>query len=241
LFTEGEIAKQLCILCWKTWKGYPLNLGITPCENDAITFNIPPDNKGVLVGMFRNDWVRRKNQVSRMYIEMLYNAQSHVTILCSYFLPGRVIRKQIVQAVKRGVKVKVIAAGRSDVMLAKLAERWLYDWLLRNNILLYEYQKNVLHGKIAVCDNEWMTIGSYNINNISAYASIELNLAVRNASFAKETETMLQEIIDNDCILITKELHTRTKNIFKQFGRWAAYQFIRLSFYMVTFYFKQQN
>ena len=81
---------------------------------------------------------------------MLRNADSGVIILCSYFLPGKVIRRNIVQAIKRGVSVKVIAAGSSDVMLAKHAERWLYDWLLRKGVELYEYQQNVLHGKLAV-------------------------------------------------------------------------------------------
>ncbi|MEJ0105931.1 MAG: phospholipase D-like domain-containing protein [Bacteroidota bacterium] len=57
----------------------------------------------------------------------------------------------------------------------------MYDWLLRNNIELYEYQASILHAKVAACDDELLTIGSYNINNISAYASIELNLDVRTA------------------------------------------------------------
>jgi cardiolipin synthase len=169
---------------------------------------------------------------------MLRNANKNVTILCSYFLPGNVIRKQIVYAIKRGVSIRVIAAGRSDVVLAKYAERWLYDWLLRNGIELYEYQKNILHAKIATSDDEWMTIGSYNINNISTYASIELNLDVRDPGFAKNVRQMLEEIIKKDCVQITPLYQLKTKNIFKQFIRWYSFQFIRVLFYVFTFYFK---
>jgi len=240
LYVEGEIAKHLCVLCWKTWNGYPLNMGITPCEEKQIDFSIPRENQSE-VRMRRNDWVRRKNEISATYIEMLRKAQSQVTILCSYFLPGKVIRRQMVHAIKRGVSIRVIAAGPSDVMLAKYAERWLYDWLLRNGIELYEYQKNILHGKIAVCDDRWMTIGSYNINNISTYASIELNLDVRNPVFAKEVREKLEEIIVNDCIRITPGHHIKTKNIFKQFIRWVSYGFIRTVFYLFTFYFKHRS
>ena len=93
------------------------------------------------------------------------------------------MRRLLTNAAKRGVKIKVITAGPSDIMLAKHAERWMYDWLLRNKIELYEYQPAILHAKVAVCDSEWITIGSYNLNNISAYASIELNLDVHNADF----------------------------------------------------------
>jgi cardiolipin synthase A/B len=135
----------------------------------------------------------------------------------------------------------VITAGPSDIMLAKYAERWMYDWLLRNKIELYEYQPTVLHAKVAVCDDEWLTIGSYNVNNISAYASIELNLDVHNAAFAKELAQTLNKIIDTDCIHITKEKHRQSKNIIKQLVRWCSYQFIRVVFYMLTFYFKRRG
>ncbi len=240
LYTEGETARELCVLCWKTWKGFPVNMGITPCEEKQLRFEIPAAERSD-VRMRRNDWVRRKNQISKTYLEMLRNSSSQVTILCSYFIPGHVIRRNMVQAVNRGVKVRVIAAGPSDVMLAKHAERWLYDWLLRKGIELYEYRKNILHGKIAVADDEWMTIGSYNINDISAYASIELNLDVRNPDFAKEVKRELEEIIATDCILISPERHSSTKNIFVQFIRWFSYHFITAAFNLITFYFKQRT
>jgi len=115
----------------------------------------------------------------------------------------------------------------------------MYDWLLRNHVELYEYKRNILHGKIAVCDDVWMTIGSYNVNNISAYASIELNLDVYSPLFAKEVRHMLENITDDDCKLITSERHRETKNIFNQFLRWLFYQLIRITFYLFTFYFKQ--
>lgn len=240
LYAEGEIAKQLCILCWKTWKSYQRNMGVTPCEEKQISFNIP-DAERREVRMRRNDWVRNKNEISATYIEILRTAKSEVTILCSYFLPGKILRTHIMKAIQRGVSIRVIAAGVSDVAVAKNAERWLYDWLLRNGVQLYEYQKNVLHGKIAVCDNQWMTIGSYNINNISAHASIELNLDVRDKLFAAHTTQKLQEIIDKDCVPITSEYQHKTNNIIKQFIRWFSYQFIRMSIYLFTFYFKRDT
>ncbi len=240
LYVEGEIAKQLCVLCWKTWNGFSHNMPLATCNEKEGRFIIPFENR-CEVRMRRNDWLRRKNEITATYVEMLRNAQTEVTILGSYFLPGNILRTQMTQAIKRGVIIRIVAAGRSDVMLAKNAERWLYDWLLRNGIELYEYQKNILHGKMAVCDDEWMTIGSYNMNNISAYASIELNLDVRCSAFAKHVSNTLDEIIANDCIRITSERHIQTNNIFKQFIRWFSYQFIRTVFYLFTFYFKHQD
>jgi cardiolipin synthase A/B len=238
LFTEGPVARELCVLCWKTWYNFPKKMGITPCEEKPVIFDFD-EIATALVRMRRNDWVRRKNEISSTYIEMFGKAQSQITILCSYFLPGKVIRRLLINAAKRGVKIIVITAGRSDIMLAKHAERWMYDWLLRHNIKLFEYQPTVLHGKVAVCDSEWATIGSYNINNISAYASIELNLDVRDSNFAINVEGYFREIIQHHCIAVTEETHKKGRNIFIQFIRWVSYQFIRTVFYLLTFYYKQ--
>ncbi len=240
LFAQGEIAKELCVLCWKTWNGFPVKMEITPCEEKEILFDFKMEET-CLVRMRRNDWIRRKTEISATYIEMFRHARSDISILSSYFLPGKIVRRLLRSASRRGVRIRVITAGRSDVMVAKYAERWMYDWLLRNNIELYEYQPTVLHAKIAVCDSEWLTVGSYNINNISAYASIELNLDVRNAEFAMRTEQILETIIQKDCAAITQGEYIHSKNIFKQFIRWCSYEFIRITFYLFTFYFKQSR
>ena len=240
LLVTGEVSMDLCVQCRKTWKGYQGSDKIAACRNKLIDTEILSTNV-CEVRMRCNDWVWKKNDISRTYFEMLNNATSQITILCSYFLPGKKVRRQLELAVKKGVNIRVIAAGPSDVMLSKYAERWLYDWLLRLGIELYEYQRNILHAKIAVCDNKWMTIGSYNINNISAYASMELNLDVRNAAFATNACEKLEEIIANDCIRITHEDLLKTTNIFKQFVHWLSYQFIRVMFYLFTFYFKQKS
>ena len=240
LLTQGDVAKELCSLCWKTWKGYQPDYSRTPCSITMPAIFLQSDEIAD-VRIRRNDWVRRKNQISKTYVQMMTSAQTQVIILCSYFSPGTIMRRSIKRAISRGVTVKVVVAGKSDLLVAKNAERFLYDWLLRNNIEIYEYQKNILHGKIAVCDSKWVTIGSYNINDISAYASVELNLDVRNSSFAKKVEQTLHEIILTSCSAITKERHTRSKNVLKQFFRWLSYELFRLTFHAFTFYFRQNS
>jgi len=212
-------------------------MGITPCETKKLSFDIADEERS-FVRMRRNDWVRGKNQISASYIEMLKNAKKEVTVLCSYFLPGREIRNHLIAAAQRGVKIRVLMAGRSDVRLAKQAERFIYKDLLDNKIEIYEYQKTILHGKITVCDNQWMTIGSYNVNNISAYASIELNLDVYDPVFARQVNDMLLQITAKDCIEITRQWVERKTNVFWKFIQWSSYEIVRAVFYIFTFYFK---
>jgi cardiolipin synthase A/B len=240
VYAEGETARELCVLCWKTWNGFPVNMSITPCEEKQLHFQFTP-NETSMVRVRRNDWVRSKNEISATYIEMFRHAQSHIIIICSYFLPGKVIRRLLSSAARRGVSIKLVTAGTSDIMLSKHAERWLYDWLLRNNIEIYEYQNTVLHAKLALCDGNWLTAGSYNINNISAYASIELNLDIKDKKVTALAEQTIRQIIENECVPVTKEKHLTEKNSFIQFIRWCSYQSIRVVFYLFTFYYKRHK
>jgi len=159
-----------------------------------------------------NDWMRNKNQISRSYLEMLKGAQQNITIMSSYFLPGRVFRKNLRQVSLRGIRIRIILTQKSDIPIAKQAERFFYPWLLRRNIEIYEYRRKVLHGKIACSDGTFVTVGSYNFNDLSAYASIELNLDINDPDFAGQVKSSLDRIIEQDCDRITADdVSSRTR------------------------------
>jgi len=240
VYVQGEVSVNVADYCRRIWNGYPYDDEKYNFENLTTNINLNSD-EFCDVRMRRNDWVWHKNEISNSYIEMMHHAKNNITILCSYFIPGKTLRRLMANAVKRGISIKVITTNKSDVKIAKYAERWLYDWLLRNKIELYEYKTRILHGKLAICDDDWFTIGSYNINNISTYAALELNLDIKNKNKTIELLQFVNEIINVDCIKITKEYHRNSKNIIKQFSRWLSYQFIRIVFKLFTFYFKRKN
>ncbi|MBX2966742.1 MAG: hypothetical protein KF845_11380 [Cyclobacteriaceae bacterium] len=240
-------------LAWLDWAAYvegPLGLLLQQiCEKRVSkeTFThivLPPDSgneKRIWVRPRINDWVHRKREISISYIDMLKEAKSHITMMSSYFIPGNMLKRFIANAAKRGVKIRIIQAGISDVMIAKYAERYMYSWFLRNGIELYEYQPKVLHAKLATYDGKWVTVGSYNLNNISAYASVELNLDILDEDFAKDAEARLQRIIDNDCIQVTNENYSEKLTLWEKFLQRSAYDIFRFLLFIVTFYYKQRG
>lgn len=197
--------------------------------------------KSVEVRVRVNDWVRRKREITSSYLQALKRATTDVIIMSPYFLPGNEFRRNLESAAKRGVTIKLILSGTSDVLLAKYAERYMYHRLFAKNINIYEYQKTVLHGKVCVMDHNWVTIGSYNINNISAYASIELNLEIRNEDLANETKQLLQKIIENDCTLITEQDYNSHIHWFSRLKHKVSYYVFRFIFFLFTFYFRQRE
>ncbi len=234
----GEASMELfnrCIEMWSRTVWHKIGL---PATFNWRTVLAPTQEADARIRI--NDWVRNKNQISRSYLEMFHRAQKQITIMSSYFLPGHILRRNITWAARRGVRIRVILTSRSDVGLSKSAERYLYPWLLRRNIQIYEYKRTVLHGKMATYDRRWATIGSYNVNNISAYASIELNVDVQDESFASTVEHALDRIIDHDCELITSTRYARRTNIFSRLRNYISFEAYRLILYLFTFYFRQE-
>jgi cardiolipin synthase len=235
----GESAATLEQICIETWNLELVNkskrLPKTPTRPDYKV------NANCLVGVRRNDWVMRKNQISKTYFDMCRNANEEMIILSSYFLPGRLFRRGLKRAVRRGVKIRLILAGKSDIALAKYAERYMYTWLLRNQIRIFEYQPTVLHGKVATMDSRRTTIGSFNVNNISAYSSIELNLDVDNAEFAESVQHQFEKIMQEDCVEITVDDFNNKTGVFAKFSQYMSYWIVRFTYFVFTFYFKQKE
>jgi cardiolipin synthase A/B len=228
LLVEGDAAGQLQRHCEASWEGTKKNVK----KQASINFD------SCSVRISRNDWVNGKHEVWRTYSNWFNSADESITIMCSYFLPGRTLRNRLANAAERGVKVKLILAGPSDVRLAKYAERYLYSLLLKKGIEIYEYQPAVLHAKMMVVDGHWVTIGSYNVNNVSAYASVELNLDIRNKPFALSVGELMDNIIKNDCVKVTEKKLTTNTGFLRRFLQRSAYEVVRAVINLSTFYFK---
>lgn len=238
VYAEGDIAEVLHKDCVTMWNKSILRPKYAPVKSDWPAFTIKEECH---VRVRRNDWVKRRTEITKNYRELFRHSRSYITIMSGYFWPARGLLKKMANASKRGVKIKVILAGFSDVSISKHAERYLYRWLLRNNIEIYEYKGNVLHGKIAVCDNHLVTAGSYNVNNISAFASIELNLEVKNNDFAKVVRDDLDTVIKDDCLQITSANYEQNYNFFQRTKQTVAYFAVHLIFHVFTFYFRQDS
>ena len=169
--------------------------------------------------------------------------QSVLVIYYHYFVmkPGLSMRNRLSNAVKRGVKVRVVLSNVSDVSFTKHAERYLYNWMFRNGIEVYEYLPSVLHAKYAVVDDVLVSLGSYNINDLSAQASVELNLLVRDDDIAEEMQKEVNEIIEAKCLKINPSDYAFHLLSFRQLWRFLCFHALRMTLAIGTFYFKQEE
>jgi len=228
VIVEGAVVTKLYSICLQRWMKKPLRM--LPLKK------IIPSGKTVsyIPRVRQNDWLRGLNEAHASYTREIKNAQRTLFIVGGYFLPGGRVRKVLKQAVKRGVNIKVILAEESDVALQRNAVQYLYQWMLRNKIEIYEYLPSNVHGKVLVADQKMILIGSYDLNNLSTYTNIELNLDIPNESLASAFQKELETIAVSDCRLVTIENLYKRINFLKRFKYWVSYQTVKSLFLMTT-------
>jgi cardiolipin synthase A/B len=185
-------------------------------------------NDGVKVKVLQNNWYRNKIEILKSYRSAIKHAQDRMIFMASYFLPGRNERKLLRNASRRGVDIKIVLAAESDAPVFKRATNFLYDFILRNNIKIYEYLPSNMHAKVATIDGVRCTIGSYNMNHLSDYGSVEMNADIFDSKFTEQFEEILLGIIEKDCRQVTFEEYIHRKTWFFQLTDWFSYQMIRI-------------
>ncbi len=139
------------------------------------------------------DNVRHRSQIERAYRKAIGSAHHDVLVASAYFFPGLRLRRALVLAARRGVRVRLLLQGKYEYFLPYRASRQLYGKLLAAGVEIYEYHASVLHAKVAVVDGHWATVGSSNLDPFSLLLAREANVVVRDTTFAQDLQASLSE------------------------------------------------
>jgi cardiolipin synthase A/B len=151
----------------------------------AALLSAAEDPRPMRAAFLVRDNLRQRRAIERSYVEAIRAARERIDIAVPYFYPGRVFRRALRRAARRGVRVRLLLQGKIDYRIAAIAARALYDELRANGVRIYEYTPAFLHAKVAVVDDEWATVGSSNIDPLSLLLNLEANVVVRDAGFAR--------------------------------------------------------
>jgi cardiolipin synthase len=142
--------------------------------------------------------------IERFYKLALRRAQHEIIIANAYFFPSFGFMWQLRRAVRRGVRVVLILQGKPDMEYVRTVASTLYDYMLDAGVELYEYTQRPLHGKVAVFDDAWCTIGSSNMDPLSLASNAEANLFIYDQVFTKKLREHLVELMTDNCRRITR-------------------------------------
>jgi cardiolipin synthase len=172
------------------------------------------------------DNFRHRRDIERAYLLAIANARRDVLITSPYFLPGRHFRRALIMAVARGVKVTLLLQGRADHALLQQATRALYTQMLGAGIAIFEYHHSMLHGKVAVVDDTWATVGSSNLEPFSLFLNREANVVVIDEIFAKALRTSVMEEINLNATRLDPT-DWRNRRWLDRASSWVSYGFAR--------------
>jgi cardiolipin synthase len=141
--------------------------------------------QGALAALVLRDNLRNRSRIERAYRQAIGEAQHDILIANAYFLPGRKIRKGLMHAARRGVRVRLLLQGRYEYFMQHHATRMVYGQLLGAGVEIIEYRPSFLHAKVAVIDGHWATVGSSNLDPLSLLMAREANVVVDDAVFAQ--------------------------------------------------------
>ncbi len=200
-------------------------LRVNPEPEDG-TADLTPVRAAFLV----RDNLRQRRAIERSYIEALSRARERIDLVSPYFYPGRLFRRVLLAAARRGVHVRLLLQGKLDYRFAGLAASVLYDELLSRGVGIYEYTPAFLHAKVALVDNDWATVGSSNIDPLSLLLNLEANVVVRDVTFNKALAAAFEQ-----AIAVSREVTAPpvasgwVAALRRGFVAWAANWYLRLA------------
>lgn len=156
---------------------------------------------------------------------------SSVQLMVGYFLPTWRIRRQLVDVARRGGRVQLLLAGKSDVALSLLAARSLYRRLLSGGVEIYEYQPQILHAKLYIIDDV-VYVGSANLDQRSLNINYELMVRFAGVETALQAREVFKTALEN-CAKVTPEAWRGLRSFWNRLKqRWAYWVLVQLDPYI---------
>ena len=176
---------------------------------------------------------RRRSSIEREYRRAIRGAKREIVIANAYFFPGWGFLRELRRAARRGVRVTLLVAAESDSPIAHPATRTLYRHLMRAHVDIVEYCERQFHGKVALIDDTWATIGSSNLDPLSLSLNLEANVFVRDAAFARAMRERLDALRARECHAVdathvgprrwwSTMMRPLLFHVLRRFPRWAG-------------------
>ena len=155
-----------------------------------------------------------------MYLLAINAAERTIDIATPYFIPGDMLSKALIDAVARGVRVRLVLPGSyTDSEIARQASKTKWDGMLEAGVEIHEYQPGMIHTKLLIVDGRWTSVGSTNLDPRSLRINDEANLNVTSEAFATEQTAILERDIAQSKQITEwshdrRSLWSRTKQFF---------------------------
>lgn len=212
---EGPVVAELQKLFLETWKWQK---GPKLPEREYF----PPLKKegNDLIMVIGSRWGEMNRLTYIMYYSAFASAEKNIHLTSSYFVPDDDTVDALTEAAQRGVDVKLVLPGESDIRTALYAGRSHYEDLLEDGVKIYARQGGVLHAKTATIDGIWSTVGSTNMDMWSFANNNEVNAVIIGKDFAADMEAMFENDLKQSKMVTIEQW--RNRPLFDRVREWFS-------------------
>lgn len=168
-----------------------------------------------------NTWLRRRILYKNLLLK-ISKCRHRIWITNAYFVPDNFLLRRIKEAATQGVDVRILLPKKSDQVMIPWASSTFYYNLLKSGIRIFEYQPSNLHAKTLILD-DWMLIGSSNLNHRSLLHDLEVDINVRHADSKKQLEALFIEDLKQSKEIFLSDLSVHRPGIYRILGRLVLY------------------
>jgi cardiolipin synthase len=219
LLVSGPAAADLGAIFASSWRH-------TTHERLSVPPPMPPSAHGSHVQILGSDRFLGRRRIQRALAVAINRAQQRIYLTTPYFIPPPRVLSALRRAARRGVDVRVLTAGVSDVPLAASAARHLYGTLLESGVQIYELQGAVLHEKSAVIDGFYAHVGSFNLDHWSYDRNLEVVAMSLDPGVGADLDTAFRKNLEH-----SREVRLdtwRRRGLFSRLWGHLAYRLARL-------------
>ena len=154
---------------------------------------LPPSKPSHLVQMVNSGPAHRWNNISFVFLKAITLAKHSLYIQTPYFLPSDPLLKAMQSAALAGVDVRVMIPRRPDSSMLRLATGSYIKECLQAGIKIYFYEPAMMHSKVVIVDDEFVTTGSTNFDFRSFEHNFEFNALVYSKEFNREMKAIFEQ------------------------------------------------
>ncbi|HQR98727.1 MULTISPECIES: cardiolipin synthase ClsB [unclassified Polaromonas] len=169
----------------------------------------PTRGRSDTAGLLLRDNLLNRRTIERAYRKAIGKAHDEIIIANAYFVPGGKLRRALIRASRRGVKVSLLLQGRYEYFMQYHAARPVYGALLAAGVEIHEYDAGFLHAKVAVIDGRWATVGSSNLDPLSLLLAREANVVVQDPGFAQALRERLVLAMTASGVRLDPDIYSR--------------------------------
>ena len=131
------------------------------------------------------------------YIRVISAASHRVWITTPYFAPDKVLRAALVSAAGRGVDVRIIIPSSSNHPLVSWASQSYVDGLIAGGVRVFTYRERFIHAKTLIADSHVASVGTANLDALSAGINYEVQAFVYSTGLVRELEKVFADDLKN--------------------------------------------